>query len=290
MSLRNLTLVLIVAIGGSLALTGQEAKPLDLTALKGGEEVSFEIADGVKMVFCWIPKGKATLGSPETEENRNYDETERQFSTEGFWLAKTECTQKEWQSAMGDNPSFFSAMGEGKAKVQGLDTSDFPVENVSWDKTQIFMKKLGARDNVTKVFGKASNFQLPHEDQWEYAYRGGKGNRQAFYWGDKLNGDKANTNGNDYAYRIGTKGANLERTTTVGSYAKLAGHAWGLQDMSGNVAESCDNLFNDQHKGRVVRGGSWHHNSEGCRAAYRRYGAPAHSSSYVGFRVCVILK
>ncbi len=35
---------------------------------KGGEMVEVEIAKGVKMAFCWIPPGKATLGSPATEE------------------------------------------------------------------------------------------------------------------------------------------------------------------------------------------------------------------------------
>jgi hypothetical protein len=34
-----------------------------------GEIVEIEIAKGVKMKFCWIPAGKAQLGSPKSEQD-----------------------------------------------------------------------------------------------------------------------------------------------------------------------------------------------------------------------------
>ena len=251
---------------------------------KGGDEVSFEIADGMKMTFCWIPKGKATLGSPVTEKGRELDETEHEFATEGFWLAKTECTQSQWESVMGSNPSEFSASGTGKAKVQGMDTSNFPVERVSWDDTQLFLKKLNARGSVAKAFAKAGSFQLPHEDQWEYACRGGKGNKQAFYWGDTLNGDKANIDGNRPS-GTETKGTFLARTSMVGSYAKLAPHAWGLSDMSGNVSEWCDNSYSNGSS-RAFRGHSWYDIAGNCRSARRGTLDPSTRYTSLGFR-CV---
>ena len=249
MSRRNLAVVLTIVCGCALTLIGQESPDVR----KGGDEVSFEIADGVKMVFCWIPKGKATLGSPESEKDRSNDEKEHEFATEGFWLAKTECTQSQWESVMGENPSLFCASGKGKTEVQGMATGNFPVERVSWDDTQLFLKKLNARDGVAKAFGKSGAFKLPHEDQWEYACRGGKGNKTAFYWGDTLNGDKANCNSR-FPYGTDTKGAYLMRTSAVGSYAKSAPHAWGLSDMSGNVCEWCDNVYNGGSL-RAPRGG-----------------------------------
>ena len=280
---------LIVAFGGSLSLIGQEAKPLDLTSLKGGEEVSFEIADGVKMVFCWIPKGKATLGSPETEQfRREKNESEREFASDGFWLGKSECTQKQWASVMGKNPSFFSLNGFGKEEVQGLVTDNFPVEKVNWADTHDFLKKLNAMNGVANVFGKAGSFQLPHEDQWEYAYRGGKGNKQAFYWGDTLNGDKANCNGDLPPYGTKTKGVESQRTSVVGYYAKVASHPWGLFDMSGNVWEWCENWHSREQEGRAVRGGCYGSFPSDCRGAYHSYYAPDSRSGLIGFRVCVI--
>jgi formylglycine-generating enzyme required for sulfatase activity len=58
-----------------------------------GEEQEIEI-NKEKMKFCWIPKGKTTLGSPKTEGWRFDKESEHEFSTNGFWLGKYEVTQK----------------------------------------------------------------------------------------------------------------------------------------------------------------------------------------------------
>jgi len=243
-----------------LAIALTFALPLDVFAqAKPGEERAFEIAYGVKMVFCWIPAGKATLGSPESEKEREKlngsKETEHEYSSKGFWMGKYAVTQKEYESVVGSNPSWFSKGGRGAADVKGMDTSRFPVEQVSWDDCQAFLKKC-----------KLKGLKLPREDEWEYACRGGKGNSQPFYWGDELNGDKANCDGT-IPYGTTTKGPCLQRTTEVGSYAKAAPHPWGLCDMSGNVYQWCDNWFDSEQKLRAARGGSWNSNSGNCRAA-----------------------
>src|SRR5262249_34314471 len=36
---------------------------------KAGEVREFEIAEGVRMKFCWIPPGEAQLGSPKAEQD-----------------------------------------------------------------------------------------------------------------------------------------------------------------------------------------------------------------------------
>ena len=53
--------VLAVTEGGNGDLALGDPKP--------GEEREFEIAPGVKMKFCWIPAGKAQLGSPKAEQD-----------------------------------------------------------------------------------------------------------------------------------------------------------------------------------------------------------------------------
>ena len=189
-----------------------------------------------------MPAGKATLGTPGNTD----DEKEHAYETKGFWLGKYEVTQEQWQAVMGADPSHFKG-----AKL--------PVEKVSWEDCQKFLKKCGVK-----------GLRLPHEDAWEYAYRGGKGNKQAYYWGDTLN-DQAN-NGS-------------AKTTEVGSYESKAKHPWGLCDMSGNVWEWCDNLHSVGGSTLVVRSGSWSSGSYYCRAACRFNYEPGYRSFSVGFRV-----
>src|SRR5580700_270645 len=90
----------------------EDAKPDEVQNARPGEVIEVEIAKGVKMMFCWIPAGTATLGSPLTEKERRDEEIEHEFTTKGFWLGKYPVTQQEWQAVMGNNPSRFSKNGE----------------------------------------------------------------------------------------------------------------------------------------------------------------------------------
>src|SRR5262249_54475796 len=154
---------------------------------------------------CWIPPGQAMLGSPAAELERRPDETEHEYITKGFWLAKYPVTQEQWLTVMGGkNPSHFSEEGSGQFEANGLNTRKFPVETVSWNECQDFVKRLSDPVKPPAAMG-AGQFALPHEDQWEYACRGGKGNKQPFYFGDQLNGKQANCDGNA-PYGTATKG------------------------------------------------------------------------------------
>ncbi len=245
-----------------------------------GEEREFEVFDGVKMKFCWIPAGEAQLMGP-TQEERDYnfknfwedsysggkDESVRGIhKTNGFWMGKYEVTQAQWEAVMGENPSHFKG-------------GNLPVERVSWDDCQEFIKKCSV--SGLKV-------QLPHEDQWEYACRGGKGNKQAFYWGDAFNGDKANCDGT-VPYGTDKKGTYLEKTTEVGGYEKIAPHPWSLCDMHGNVWEWCDNLYAEEelYLYMVTRGGGWSEMPYFCRSSYSNGYLVSFSSNKIGFRLII---
>ncbi len=136
-------------------------------------EVEVSIATGGVMRFCWVPAGKATLGSPPNEKGRTAEEPEHEFATRGFWLGKYEVTQVEWVAVMGNNPSTFD--GRKPGVVAGMDTSRFPVENLSWADCQQFLEKLNARPEAGRAFHRAGRFVIPHEDEWEFGCRGGKG-------------------------------------------------------------------------------------------------------------------
>ena len=207
-----------------------------------------------------------------------------------FWLGKYPVTQGEWTSVMGEKKEwiYFRNDGEGAADVKGLDTSRFPAERVSWDDAQDFLAKANKRAGAATAFGTGAKLVLPHEDRWEYAYRGGKAKKTAYYWGDELNGDKANCEGNS-PFGTTDKGEYLKRPTKVGAYESKAPHPWGLCDMSGNVFQWCDNKYSSDSMSRVLRGGSWNFNAWRCRAAYRFNSPPGRRDGDFGFRVCVFL-
>jgi formylglycine-generating enzyme required for sulfatase activity len=248
---------------------------------KTTNELEVEIATGVKMKFCWVPAGKATLGSPTAEKNGAFANPEYEYVTKGFWLGKYPVTQEEWKATMGDNPSEFDGKKDNKA--EGMDTSRFPVECVSRNECEKFLEKLNKRTEVGKVFGEAGRFVLPDEHQWEYACRGGKGNKQAFYWGNELNGTQANCNGNE-PYGTEKKGDYKERTTEVGSFSKDWPHPWGLCDMHGNVSQWCASKHEELC---VIRGGAWRIGGSFCRSAVYHWYAPHIRDYSVGFRVCL---
>jgi formylglycine-generating enzyme required for sulfatase activity len=269
---------------------------------ESGEVVEVEIAKGVKMKFCWIPAGKAQLGSAKPEQDyltktvfngkrpdwldNETDSNRGRFTTKGFWLGKYAVTQEQWEAVMENNPSYFSTQGDGKDKVQGMDTSSFPVENVSWDDCQDFLKKLNEKVTIPAAMEK-SKFALPHEDQWEYACRGGKGNQRPFYFGEELNGTHANCDGK-IPYGTTTQGTYLKQTAEVGSYEQEAPHPWGLCDMHGNVWQWCDNEYDNQNNRRVLRGGSWDFDAKYCRSAFRGSFAPVFRHNDFGLRVAVL--
>lgn len=81
-----------------------------------------------------------------------------------FEIGKYPVTQKFWQEIMDNNPS----------KFKGCE--DCPVELVSWEGVQEFLKKLNQ-----KYPGK--NYRLPSEAEWEYAARGGQESKDNVYAG-----------------------------------------------------------------------------------------------------------
>jgi len=271
-------LLLAGIVACSLPRVGACAEP------KAGEEREFEIVKGVKMKFCWIPAGEATLGSPATEDKREKDrEPEHKFTTKGFWLGKYEVTQREWAGvgAPREKPNYFSADGGGKDRAE-KDTSEYPVEEVSWDECQGFVKKVNEFASV-----KGFEFKLPHEDEWEYACRGGKGNKQAFYFGTVLNGDKANCDGK-FPYGTDKQGKLLDRPAKVGSYQEKAPHPWGLCDMHGNVWEWCDNDFPVGSMYRAFRGGGYYDTSWDCRSASRYWHLKSDRHRNQGLRLALV--
>jgi formylglycine-generating enzyme required for sulfatase activity len=206
-----------------------------------------------------------------------------------FEIAVHDVTQGQWQAVMGENPSFFSRKGNGRADI--LEVSDeelklFPVENVSWDDAQEFLKKLNEKERSSGYL-----YRLPTEAEWEYACRGGATSEEEcsyhFYF-DKptndLSSEQANFSG-DFPAGKAPKGKYLGRPTRVGAYPP---NKLGLSDMQGNVWQWCADLWNPragEGSGRVIRGGGWDNSGSLCRAAIRFGHSPALRIFYLGLRL-----
>ncbi len=86
--------------------------------------------------MAWIPSGTFTMGSPETEAQRDGDEFQHEVTiSRGFWIKKYEVTQGEYLEVVGSNPSHWRngtpPFGDG---IGGLVTNELqhPVEQVTW--------------------------------------------------------------------------------------------------------------------------------------------------------------
>ena len=89
--------------------------------------------------------------------------------TKPFYLGVTEVTQEQYEKVMGKNPSWFSSTGDSATQVQGMDTSHFPVEQVSWGDAVEFCEKLSAKEGrgISSAYGSRVGVRMPggHDDQ-----------------------------------------------------------------------------------------------------------------------------
>ena len=210
-----------------------------------------ERADDVLMTFVRLPKGTFYMGWDDVDKPLPIKKGVKTEIKEDFEIAVHDVTQGQWQAIMGSNPSYFSRQGNGRNKV--LDISDeelklFPVEQVSWDDAQEFIKKLNEKER-----GRGYSYRLPTAAEWEHACRGGATSEEEcsyrFYF-DKptndLSSEQANFNG-DVPSGKAPKGPYLGRTTRVGAYPS---NKLGLCDMHGNVWQWTDSFW---EKGRSLR-------------------------------------
>lgn len=224
-----------------------------------------------------IPAGEFLMGSDGGEDE---EPVHRVRISHAFELSKCEISQAQWKSVMADphaRPGAVRPTPQG-AEV-GANPSHFagpslPVDSVSWDDIQVFLRRLNARDE-------AHRYRLPTEAEWEYACKAGV----AADAPDQLSATAWYApNSAEQTQPVGTKKPN----------------AWGLYDMLGNVAEWVQDWYAPNYYAtsprmdpvgpasgsyRVFRGGCWFDKDKYCRAALRRFDFPISRFYNVGFRV-----
>jgi len=213
-----------------------------------------------EMIF--VEGGTFMMGSDDGE---NDEKPVHSVTVNSFYISKYEVTQKEWLEIMGNNPSYSKG-------------DNLPVENVSWNDIQEFIKKLNQTTGKT--------YRLPTEAEWEYAAKGGNKSKGYKYAGSNNIEEVAwySNNSDGETHPVGTKKPN----------------ELGIYDMTGNVWEWCQDWYDKEYyrnspsnnpKGPssgtrcVLRGGSWVSSYSYCRSAIRNYVNPDGVNNYFGARL-----
>jgi formylglycine-generating enzyme required for sulfatase activity len=246
----------------------------------GSAEIFIEnLGKGVELTMVRIPGGKFLMGSPESEKERQENESpQHQVSVAEFYLGQTPVTQAQYQAIMGNNPSQF----QGNDKL--------PVEQLTWLEAMDFCQKLSQKTGRI--------YRLPSEAEWEYAARAGT--TTPFTFGETITPEVVNYDGN-YSYGKAAKGEYRGKTTPVGTFPP---NLFGLYDVHGNVWEWCldewvynykgaptdgsargDIILRKENKIRLLRGGSWYSYPRNCRSASRIRLSADYRDLSIGFRV-----
>ena len=214
-----------------------------------GDTVAITLPGGATMEMVWCPPGTFTMGGGD-------EKLQHQVTlTKGFWMGKTEVTQAQWKSVMGNNPSHHKG-------------DDRPVEEVSWNIVQLFCTKAG--------------LELPTEAQWEYACRAGStgpyagtGQLDEMGWYDVNSGRET--------HPVGTKQPNAWGLYDMHGNVREWCADWYGDYPNGAVTDPQGS--SSGFLGRVFRGGSWDDDASRSASSARRFSDPSYANYNLGFRL-----
>ncbi len=265
-----------------------------------------KMAAAVSSEMVKIPAGSFKMGSSPEGLKRGHDNFEGKKSlipneklilsreqkqhtvtiSKDFYIGKYEVTQAQWKAIMGSLPNQLlqdNNLGD-----------DRPMVWVNWDDTQKFIERVNSLGR--------GKYRLPTEAEWEYAARGGTST--TYYWGKNENdacryaniGDAGADNSSSLTSYLKCKDGYAE-TAPVG---KFLPNSYGLYDMSGNVAEWCQDFFGNYKSenqtdptgpaspslkiARIVRGGSWNHGDHFSSGYHDWFDSNTHHFD-IGFRL-----
>lgn len=261
-------------------------------------------------------KGKTfEMGSGKSDEKKH-----NVSFTHDLLICDHEVTQKEWMNIFDSNPSHFN----GDVDTPPVDEvqENRPVEKVNWYAAIAYCNKLSLKEKLPPCYSvkdtngdeinwailkfsdiptiksdewnavicdwDANGYRLPTEAEWEICARGG-------LTGDVWAGTNDSNELGNYAWY------NDNIVVETHEVKKKLPNAYGLYDMSGNVAEWCWDWYSsygddtaENPKGpdsyttyrRINRGGSYFAVAANCRVAYRGEQVASEAGrKTIGFRI-----
>lgn len=239
-----------------------------------------------------IPSGTFTMGSPETEVGRDYDEgPQRSVSIPAFAAGRYEVTVAEWNAcvAAGSCPSLPGYLSEDGVQ---------PAASITWMDASAYTRWLSQRTG--------HHYRLLTESEWEFAARANSAT--TYSWGSDPESGCSYANGadstvlmedRDWTSALPCSDGVGGRTAKVGSYQP---NGFGLYDMHGNVAEMVQDCYARDYSERqpsdgraflplvcpshVARGGGYSASQRGLRSADRwQIFNDSGGGGVIGFRV-----
>jgi formylglycine-generating enzyme required for sulfatase activity len=257
--------------------TNKEPSSIIAVQEKSSKQVAADSATGMEFVLV---KGGCYQMGDQFGDGDDDEKPVHEVCVDDFYMGKYEVTQGEWEVIMGDNPSKFK---NGR---------NYPVEQVSWNDVQGFIRKLNRKTGLS--------YRLPTEAEWEYAARSG-GNREKFAGlsneGELYRYANFCDSNCEYDWKIAGQNDGYANTSPVGTYIP---NDLGIYDMSGNVYELVQDIYSEEayreHQRnnpiytksgsrRVIRGGSWLSKPRDLRASDRFYNSPDDRGYILGFRL-----
>ena len=167
----------------------------------------------------------------------------------GYWAAKYEVRQGDFEKVSGYNPSFFRGPNR-------------PVETISWESAQAFIDKLNKYESKAGKLPPGFHYSLPRESQW-----------------DQINADASMDT-------AATSRVTPLTSTQDGGYSEP--NKYGVYDTIGNVWEWCLDEFDDKGN-HTLRGGTWLSLPENFAGpGTRQGGPPKYADKFIGFRLVLV--
>lgn len=227
-----------------------------------GNQWTATVGRRCKFDFVWCPLGTCLVGSPKGSGHSLEEPRQKLRLSEGFWIAQTPITRRQWQEIIGHPLSLLVQSSEGDL---------VPAEGITWDEARDFCRRFSDLLKKLILLSDDCTVDLPSEAQWEYACRAGTTSSWFF-------GNEPSQLENYAWYALNSGGC-------ARPVASKRPNPWNIFDLYGNVAEWCLDefrryddsevidplVFNESGLMKIVRGGDYASTAQECRSASRSF-------------------